>query len=96
MARLPYPFFDRLRGFKHDTDAIGGPTQREPMAGHPTAPGFNEPYVAQHGAPSPGNGTPGVPRVQPRPGSKGPGIPGMTPSGPTQPGVHYEGEDEIV
>lgn len=68
----------------------------EAWRGHPTAPGLNEEQIVRTGAPSPGNGVPGRPRVQPTPGSQGPGLPGPTPTGPLQPGVFYdnpEGED---
>lgn len=70
------------------------PAQLQTYRGHPTASGPNEEYVARRGGPSPGNGQPGVPRLQPRPESKGPGVPGQTPAGPLQPGVFYDNEDE--
>jgi hypothetical protein len=68
--------------------------ERDLTGGHPTVPGDLDRTVYRHGLPSPGNGMPGIPRV--RHGRRhGPGIPGMTPTGPTQPGVTYDGEREL-
>jgi hypothetical protein len=66
----------------------------EARKGHPTAPGLRDEYVARRGSASVADGSPGVPRLQPTPSSQGPGLPGPTPSGPLQPDVFYEGEEE--
>lgn len=79
------------RGFEHPELLQG----KEAMRGHPTAPGGRDPFIPRRGLEGPGiNGQPGVPRLIPTRLSHGPGIPGPTPSGPTQPGVRYEGEPD--
>lgn len=66
----------------------------EARLGHPTVPGPRDAYRPRRGLASPGNGAPGLPRLQPTPTSHGPGLPGHTPSGPIQPGVHWDGPSE--
>ena len=60
---------------------------REFMLGHPTAPGLRDEYQLRMGAPSPGNGMPGVPKILP--GRFGtPGFPGQN-GAPVQEGSMY-------
>lgn len=48
--------------------------QKERHLGHPTVAGLRDEGVVRAGGPSPGNGTPGVPRIQP--GRRKPGVMG--------------------
>jgi len=67
---------------------------RDLMRGHPTAPGQRDAGRLTVGRQDALDGQPGIPRVTPTPTSHGPGIPGPTPSGPTQPGVLYDGRED--
>lgn len=85
--KLPIPWPGPIRPERDPVSA------QEAMAGHPTAPGFREPYVAVHGRQDVRDGSPGIPRVWP--GRRGPlGIPGSGTGTPTQPDIFYDGPFE--
>lgn len=65
---------------------------KEGFMGHPTSPGPREANVPRRGREDTPDGMPGIPRLLP--GTHVPGLPGTSPSGPIQPGVQYEGEEE--
>ena len=84
---MPWPALGPMRKDPDDIDYTGG---------HPTVPGDldRKPKIKRHGFESPGNGQPGIPRINTAPRHTH-GAPGPTPSGPVQPGVTIDyGEDD--
>lgn len=65
----PWPALDEF-----DRPAENPVPQDERHLGHPTAAGQRDVAVARAGGPSPGNGQPGVPKIQP--GRRKPGVMG--------------------
>jgi hypothetical protein len=75
MTRI-YPLFSDA-GFQHDDDPL---PSKELYLGHPTMPGFRDPFTPRRpivDLSTIADGSPGIPRVFPGPGSQGPGSPGM-------------------